>query len=145
MSITPPENTVTGQIWSWIRIDCGPTIGWVRRPMFNDKYIITGVTYTVQPFDWRLLINRPATAIEILLPDVALWMRQSYGLFPIQVKDIGNASLTDISATPITVTPFAGQTIDGLVAATNPVQISSGGGSLTVEPKSDLSGWNLLP
>lgn len=145
MPITPPENSVGGQIWSWMRIDAGPSIGWVRRPMWNDKYLTTGTSYNIQPFDWRLLVNRAATPFEILLPDVTLWMRQPYGLFPIQVKDIGNTLGTDISATPITVTPFSGQTIDGLIAATDPVQIVTGGGSLTVEPKSDLSGWNLLP
>lgn len=145
MPIIPPDNSISGQIWSWMRIDCGPTIGWVRRPMWNDKYITTGSTYTVQPFDWRLLINRPATAINILLPNVITWMRSSYGLFPIQIKDIGNAALTDISATPITITAVVPQTIDGLDPDVDPVQITSGQGSLTVEPKSDLSGWNLLP
>lgn len=145
MPITPPENSVGGQIWSWMRIDCGPSIGLIRRPMWNDKYLITGSVYSVQPFDWRLLINRPVTAFEILLPTVLVWMRQPYGLFPIQVKDVGNTVGSDISATPITVTPAGTDTIDGLVPGTNPVQIVTGGGSLTVEPKSDLSGWNLLP
>src|SRR5438128_1880636 len=110
MPIIPPENSVGGQIWSWTQIDAGPSIGWVRRPLYNDKYITTGTTYNVQPFDWRLLIDRAATPFEILLPNVALWMRQPYGLFPIQIKDIGNAALVDISSTPITVSPFAGQT-----------------------------------
>jgi hypothetical protein len=87
----------------------------------------------------------PGDAFIVLLPDVVTWMRQSYGLFPIQIKDIGNASLTDISSTPITVTSVVPQTIDGLDPDVNPVQITSGQGSLTVEPKSDLSGWNLLP
>lgn len=145
MPITPPENSVGGQIWSWMRIDCGPSIGLVRRPMWNDKYLTTGATYNVQPFDWRLLVNRASITFEIFLPDVITWMRQPYGLFPIQVKDIGNTTGADISATPIIVTPVSGQPIDGLVAASNPVQILTGGGSLTVEPKSDLSGWNLLP
>lgn len=145
MPITPPENSVGGQIWSWMRIDAGPSLGWVRRPLFNDKYLTTGSSYSIQPFDWRLLINRAATSFEILLPSVVTWMRQPYGLFPIQIKDIGNTVGADISATPITVTPNGSETIDGLVAASNPVQIITGGGNLTVEPKSDLSGWNLLP
>lgn len=141
MPITPPENSVGGQIWSWIKIDAGPSIGLVRRPLFNDKYLSTGSTYTIQPFDWRLLIDRAATSFGISLLSVATWMRQPYGLFPIQVKDIGNSAGTDISATPITITPNGAETIDGLAS----VQIVTGGGSLTLEPKSDLSGWNLLP
>jgi hypothetical protein len=137
MPITPPENSITGQIWSWMRIDCGPTIGWVRRPMWNDKYISTGSTYTVQPLigDCLSIARRPR--FKFFLPDVVCGCC-SLMASSLSIKDIGNASLTDISSTPITVSPFSGQTIDGLVAATNPVQITSGQGSLTVEPKSDF-------
>lgn len=142
MPITPPENSVTGQIWSWTKIDCGPSIGLVRRPLFNDKYLTTGTTYTVQPFDWRLLVNLSvAAAFEILLPDVSVWMRQPWGLFPLQVKDVGQTAGTQ----PITVTPFGSQRIDGLNPATTPLQLNVAGASLTVEPRSDLAGWNLLP
>lgn len=141
MPITPPENSVGGQIWAWMKIDAGPSIGLVRRPMFNDKYLSTGSTYTVQPFDWRLLINRAATSFTITLPSVRTWMLQPYGLFPIQVKDIGNANGADISATPITITPDGSDLIDDLAS----VSIQVGGGSLTLEPRSDFTGWNLLP
>lgn len=145
MPIIPPNNSVGGQIWSWMNIDAGPSIGWVRRPLFNDKYITTGTTYSIQPFDWRLLISRAATSFEVFLPSVVTWMRQPYGLFPLQVKDVGNPTGADLTATPITVSPNGTDTIDGLDPGTYPVQILTGGGSLTLEPKSDLSGWNLLP
>lgn len=142
MPITPPENSVGGQIWAWTKIDCGPSIGLVRRPLFNDKYLTSGSSYSVQPFDWRLLVNLSVAAtFEILLPDVSVWMKQPYGLFPIQVKDVGQTAGTQ----PITVTPFGTQRIDGLDPATTPVQLNVNGASLTVEPRSDLSGWNLLP
>lgn len=143
MPITPPSNSVGGQIWAWMNIDAGPSIGWVRRPMWNDKYLVLADgPYNVKPFDWRLLVNLTTPAsFEIHLMDVVLWMRQPYGLFPIQVKDVGNTAGTQ----PITIFPFTGQRIDNLDPVVDYVQIISDGGSLTVEPKSDLSGWNLLP
>lgn len=133
---TPTENSVVGQIWGWMKVDCGPTIGWVRRPMFNERFIISGVTYSVQPFDFQLLIAVNAD-FNVLLPSVTTWMRQPWGMFPIFVKDNGPFAGTH----PITVTPEGADTIDGLAS----VQIVSDGGSLSVRPKSDLTGWDLTP
>lgn len=142
MPITPPENAVGGQIWSWGMIDCGPSIGLVRRPLFNDKYITTGSGYVLQPFDQRLILKLTAPGTFIFtLRSVVEWLRQPWGQFPVNFKDGGNFA----STFPITIVPFAGETIDGLDPNTNPVQIISDGGSLTVAPKSDLSGWTLAP
>ncbi len=141
MPITPPQNSVGGQIWSWMNIDAGPSIGWVRRPLFNDKYLTAANTpYTVQPFDWRLLINLTVAApFQIYLPPIATWMRQPYGLFPINVKDVGN-TVNDTTGI-VTVSTTDGANIDGLTS----VQLITTGGSMSFEPRSDLSGWNLLP
>lgn len=137
--ITPPENTVGGQIWSWTKIDCGPTFGLIRRPLFNDKYLDSGTTYTLQPYDCRLLIKlgAPATFTITLLP-VLTWLRQPWGLFPVQIKDVG---LTAAVGTPIVVVRGGADTIDGLTQ----VSIISAGGSLSVSPKTDLTGWELRP
>lgn len=139
MPITPPDYAVVGQIWSWITIDCGPSIGLVRRPLFNDKYLESGTTYTLQPFDWRLLVKlgAPATFTITLLP-VLTWLRQPWGQFPVQIKDAG---LTAAVATPIVVARGGSDTIDGLTQ----ISIVSPGGSLSVAPKTDLTGWELRP
>lgn len=135
----PPENAVIGQIWSWIKIDCGPTIGFVRRPLFNDRYITFGTTDTIQPFDFRVLVKLsvPAT-FTITLPSVRTWLLQPWGQFPIQIKDAG---LTAALATPIIVQRTPPDTIDGL----NSISIVSVGGSASFVPKTDLTGWELRP
>jgi hypothetical protein len=138
MPIIPPNNAVGGQIWSWGFIDCGPSIGLVRRPLFNDKYITSGSSYTIQPFDWRLILQLTVPAIFTfnLLP-VTTWLRQPYGQFPLNFKDGANNAATFA----ITIAANGSDLIDGLPS----VQIVSDGGSLSVEPKSDLTGWILGP
>lgn len=137
---TPVDNAVQGQIWGWMRIDAGPTIGLVRRPMFNDKFITSGTSYTVQPFDFQLLIAVNAD-FSVNLPLVNTWMKSPYGLFPIFVKDNGGFADTH----PITVVPAGSDLIDGLDPVANPTQIIAKYGSLSLRPKSDLTGWDLAP
>lgn len=133
---TPPDFTVQSQIWAWMMIDCGPTIGLVRRPMFNTNFVTTGTTYTVQPYDCQILIAVNA-AFNVLLPDVTTWLRQPYGLFPLFIKDYGNFAGTN----NITVTPAGSDTIDTLAS----VAIASNGGSLSVKPQAGSTDWTLAP
>ena len=131
---TPPENSVIGQIWGWMTVDCGPTIGLVRRPMFNDRFVTTGTTYTIQPYDFQILIA-VAAPFTVFLPSVNTWMKQPWGMFPIFVKDNGLVAATH----NITVDADGSDLIDGLPN----VIIASNGGSLSLRPKSDLTGWDL--
>lgn len=133
---TPPENSVTSQLWGWMRVDCGPTIGWVRRPMFNDRVLETGTSYTVQPFDFQLLVYRDVP-FTIYLPKLSVWMSQPWGLFPIFVKDVGSLA----EANNITIEAFAGDGIDGLPS----VAIVANTGSLSVRPRFGGLNWTLAP
>jgi hypothetical protein len=135
---TPPENSVTSQIWGWMKVDCGPTIGWVNRPMFNDTIITSGTTYTVQPFDFQILVSVNAD-FTVTLPDVTTWKRQPYGLFPLFVKDVGGFATVH----NITVTPAGSDTIDGLSGTS--VAIASAYGSLSVRPRFGSTDWVLAP
>lgn len=140
MPITPPENSVTSQIWGWMKVDCGPTIGWVHRPMFNDKYIVAGTSYDVQPFDFQLLIAVNAD-FTINLPAVATWLRQPWGMFPLFIKDVGYFAGTH----NITAARAGSDLIYGDLATTTSAAIVSDGGSMSLRPKSDLTGWTLTP
>lgn len=127
-----PANAVAGQIWFQGLIDGGPSIGLVRRPLFNDRVVTAAGVTAIEPYDFLVLLN--AAALQtIQLPDVVLWMRQPYGQFPLLIKDRG----MNASAFNKTVLPFGAQTIDGLPN----LKIISDGGFAYLRPYSDLSGW----
>lgn len=127
-----PNNTATGQIWLQGLISAGPSIGLIRRPIFNEREITDGGTTNVDPYDFLILLNA-AAAQTVQFPDVVQWMRQPWGQFPILVKDKGNNAGTYVK----TVLPFGSQTIDGLAS----FSIQSDGGFGLFRPYSDLTGW----
>lgn len=128
------ESAVVGQKWPYAKFDMGPTFGLVRRPMWPDRILTDAGDYTIQPFDFQIIVRKDvAQATTIYLPDINLWMKQPYGFWPIIIKDGGyNAATYNI-----TVQPYADQTIDSLGAF---VMIENGL-SMTVRPLSDLTGW----
>lgn len=121
----------------YVRTWLGPTVGWALLQVQPERLITTPGALTVQPFDSRLLLK--AIITPITLPDVVSWVRapfqkvQSAFDRSLWIKDLNYSA----SANPITVNPFAGQTIDGLAN----FQIATNGLLLKLYPLSDLSGW----
>lgn len=123
------DNVKGSPIRGW-RVYCGPSLGWIDAPVFQDT-IITG-DHTVQPYQSIILCNLGGAA-ALTLPNLNTWLNQVYGSWPIYVKDItGNFSTRNL-----TVTPVAAQTIDGLATLT----LVSDYASVIIRPRSDYLGW----
>jgi hypothetical protein len=121
----------------WVLAELGPTFGGVWYPLQN--LLIAGATGTVNldPSTSMVQVNTP-TAVTIVLPSAKLPVVPSQpGLFvknPITIVDIGG----NAGAHPITIQPVAGENIMGLSS----IQITINYGGFTLEPSSNLSGWN---
>lgn len=128
------DSAVQGQTWTYGKFDMGPTYGLVRRPLFQDLIITEAGDYTVQPYDFQIIIRKTVPEITtVFLPDITLWMRQPFGMWPLIIKD-GSNNAQDFN---ITVTPFGSQKIDLL----DSFVIIENGLCMTLRPLSDLSGW----
>lgn len=131
---SPPSGIVSGPT-IWGKVDFGPTFGQVYRPINTKRFIFTTGVIPVLPFDVILAIYPSSSApCTLQLPDVRLWMLYPYGGFDLTVKYFGDTDLT--------VTPFAGQTIDGqpnfIMAGTQGV------GAIILSPFVDGLSWYTL-
>lgn len=133
---TPGTGSVFGSPIIWGDVNYGPTFGKVYRPVTNQREVVEAGDYTVQPYDQYIKFHKTVpAAFAVILPDLALWMKLPIGGFPLLLKDAAlNAGTYEI-----TVTPFAGQTIDGLSS----YLIAADGASLYLIPNPDLSGWTV--
>jgi hypothetical protein len=134
MSSPPSGLLSTPTLWG--KVDFGPTIGSVFRPL-NPKRIVTAAgDVTIQPFDVIVIILQTVPAIlNVLLPDLALWMNQPYGGFDLIIKN-GNVGFD------ATIVPFGTQKIDGAAFAT--LSGGQGEGATIFSPLNDKSGWLTL-
>ncbi len=115
------------------KVDYGPSIGQVFRPLNTKRKITAAGAITVLPFDVFIIVQQTVAADWTLaLPDLNLWMKQPYGGFDLTIKNlnIGFAG---------TVSPFAGQTVDG--SASIIIGDSQGVGATVLSPLDDLTGW----
>lgn len=91
------------------KVDFGPTLGWVYRPINQKRTAVPPVNKIVQvlPFDSIILIfDTSGTACTLQLPDVRDWSENAYGGFDLIIKYYGTADLT--------VLPVAGQNINSV-------------------------------
>lgn len=145
--MSTPGNSVLGSSIIYGRVDYGPSIGNVYRPL-NQKRIFTAAgNDTIQPFDVFVFYAKTVgVAFSVQLPDCAQWMLQPYGGFDLTCKDAKG----DSDANPITFLPFgATQTINGLNAAAlagsgGGWQLSSAFGAIIFSPLADRTGWVTL-
>jgi len=144
---TPGVGSIFGSPIIYGRVDYGPSIGLVYRPL-NQKRIFTAAgNDTIVPFDVYVFYNKTVgAAFSVQLPDSAAWMQQAYGGFDLTCKDAKG----DSDVNPITFKPFgSSQTINGLNAAAlagsgGGWQLSSQYGVLIFSPLVDGSGWVTL-
>lgn len=131
-----PDNQPSGQVNLYGWFDGGPTIGRIRRPVFNQRIITAAGGITLQPYDFEILFNKTiGAASSLLLLTAALWMRQPYGLLPIIVKDMKG----DAGTNNIVITPAGSDTIDNQPTFT----IAGDYGSITLRVNQTLDGWNV--
>ena len=134
MSSPPFGLTSTPTLWG--KVDYGPTIGNVFRPLNPKRIITVAGDVTIQPFDVIVIILQTIPAVlNVILPDLALWMTRAYGGFDLIIKN-GNVGFD------ATIVPFGAQKIDGLSSL-----ILGGGqgeGATIISPLNDKSGWLTL-
>lgn len=128
------NNDVNPSPFLWMNVDCGPSIGLVRRPMFAERILTAADDIIVVPFDFQVIVKKAVPApTAVYLPDLALWMSREWGGMPLLIMDGGqNASTYNI-----TITPFGSQTINLQPTWT----IAADGGSVLLRPLVDRSGW----
>lgn len=135
--MTYPANQVGGQIWFNAIFDAGPSVGKIRRPIFNDRIVTTPGDVAVEPYDYMIVMKKTVSqATTITLPSIALWMRQPYGMIPLLIKD----GKGDADVYNITITPYGSDLIDGLASWVIASQLAA----VQLRPLSDLSGWSVL-
>src|SRR4051812_13666893 len=135
---TPGQSSILGSPIIYAKVDYGPTLGFVYRPVNNRRLVTAAGDDTVQPFDQMVLYNKtvPAT-FQVFLPDLDLWMTKPYGGFDLIFIDSGSNATTY----PITFVPFGSQTIEG--SAGNFIMDTDGGSTIFI-PATDKSGWTLI-
>lgn len=141
---TPGQGSVLGSPIIYAKVDYGPTIGQVYRPVNQRRVVTAAGDDTIQPFDQMVIYKKTmAETFNVYLPDLDLWMRQPYGGFELVIKDgSGNASIY-----PIAIIPFGTQLIDGLSVLTlsgGAWHLQGDNASLIFVPRIDRLGWDLL-
>lgn len=128
----------SGIAFQQIKVWQGPSQGWVMQQVQPSEEITVGGSTTLGAGASIVFVNA-AAPVTITLPNVILWMREP-AYRPavsfersIWIKDSGyNASSFNI-----TITPFAGQTIDGLPS----FMIVTQGLLIRLYPLNNLTGW----
>lgn len=122
-----------------VRTYLGPTLGWKDELVSPSTDIITGGIHLVQPGESLLLVD-VAAAVQINLPDVVGWFKQTADQpatgfeRSITIKDIGgNAANFNI-----VVAPFGQQAIDNIQTS---LVISEARANVKLIPLLDLTGW----
>ncbi len=118
------------------KIDFGPTFGQVYRPVNTKRIITVAGNATIIPFDVIVVVKQTVPgALNIQLPDLALWMTQPYGGFDLIIKN-QNVGFD------ATILPFGAQKIDTLASLI--LAAGEGGGGVILSPLNDFSGWITL-
>lgn len=118
-----------------IVVAMGPTIGNTRVPVSLESFFAGPGNYTIQPWDCIIIVRQTLSApCSILLPKASIWQNAVYGGSTLIVKDGAGVA----GANPITLSPFAGDIIEG------PSVISVNLGALQLVVLPDLSGWSTI-
>lgn len=141
---TPGQGSILGSPIIYGKVDSGPTFGNVYRPLNNKRVVTAAGNDVILPYDQLVIYKKtvPAT-FQVQLPDLALWMKNPWGLFDLTLKDGAHNS----SAFPFKVLPFgATQTIDGYNAAALAPgwNVQGDGASVIFSPLADMTGWITL-
>lgn len=112
------------------RVYCGPSLGWIEAPIFQDT-AVTG-NHTVQPYESVFLCSLAAPA-TLMLPPLLTWLQNTYGSWPIYVKDV----LGNFSSFSLTVATPDGKSIDGQ----STLALVGDFSSVIIRPRSDAVGW----
>lgn len=118
------------------KVDFGPTFGAIYRPLNTKRVITAAGIVVILPFDVFVIVKQAVPGnFSVVMPDLALWMRQPYGGFALTIanKNIGFEGI---------ITPFGIQTIDGQANFT--LGDSQGVGAVTFMPLNDMSGWETI-
>ena len=133
---TPGQGSILGSYTIYGKVDYGPTLGEVYRPLNQKRIVTVGGDVGILPFDVIVGVQQnPAAIFNLILPDLNLWMNKPYGGFPLTLKNRNFGF-------DMTVIPFASQTIDGLSILK--VSGGQGEGAVVLTPLNDLSGWDTL-
>src|SRR4051812_49918918 len=77
---TPGQSSILGSPIIYAKVDYGPTLGFVYRPVNNRRLVTAAGDDTTQPFDQMVLYNKTIPAsFQVFLPDLNLWMTKPYG------------------------------------------------------------------
>lgn len=131
-----------GTFRQWKRVYLGPSVGWVYAPDDNEWNITTVGTTSISPGTNLVKVNfAGVVSVQLfssLNPVIPAGARPgSFVVTPLTVMDFGGQA-SDVNT--ITILPFAGETIDGLVS----IQILNAYGAFTLFPK-PTGGWTLFP
>lgn len=124
------DDNVKGSYIRGYRVYCGPSLGWIDAPVFQDT-LITG-NHTVQPYESIFLCSLTAPA-TLTLPNLATWLQNVYGSWPIYVKDVAG----NFSSFSLTVSTPDGKNIDGQTTLALVGDFSS----VIIRPRKDALGW----
>lgn len=119
----------------------GPSLGWVTipAPASSILAVTAAGTYTVNRSVTLITVN-VAGAVTLNLPKAHTpTQKAQLGLFvqtPIVIVDVGG----NAGANPITIAPFAGETIMGLAS----IQLGVNYGGYTLKPLDSLNGWESI-
>jgi hypothetical protein len=121
----------------WVLAELGPTFGGVWYPLQNLLITTAPATVTMDPSSSMVQVN-VAGPVTVILPSAKLPpVPAQPGLFvknPVTIADIGG----NASAHPITIQAQPGENVMGLAS----IRITANYGAFTLEPSSNLMGWN---
>ena len=132
-----------------VRVNCGPTIGWVMIQEnqldtihgdfgddFGDDFALgDGASLSPPGGTWLITVDVNATLAPIQLPSAIPPNNEpiTYIVRPITIVDTGGYA----GAFPITIVPSGGETINGLSS----LAISTAFGAYVLTPNVKLGGW----
>jgi hypothetical protein len=125
----------------YVRQYLGPSMGWVTipAPAASILAITAAGTYTVSRSTTLVQVNVNG-AVTLNLPKAHTPAKPAQlGLFvqtPLVIADVGGFA----TANPITIVPFAGETIMGLAS----IRITVNYGAFTLKPLDALTGWESI-